>query len=772
MVRPAILHTIFLTAFLTLGCEGCSSGATPPAARSDSLLADGWRFVRRDVPAARSPDFDDSAWQSIALPHTWNNLDGQDGGDNYYRGPGWYRRHFSIAPGDEGKEVFLRFEAASLAADVYVNGQFAGHHAGGFSAFCFDVTSLVHSGENVLAVRVDNSSSPDIPPVSGDFTICGGLYRNVHLLVTDKVHISPLDDASPGVYLKPEGIGAESAGVNISLGGICPLLPSHCTQGEGQGGGSAGSQDTATPESAVVSARAVLRNDSDENATIAVRFEVFDAANRKVCRAEVSQAISAHGDADASADLTIPSPHLWDGLCDPYLYHARVDVLQNGMLLDRVVQPLGLRTYRVDAQRGFFLNGRSYPLHGVAVHQDFFNRGWAITPGEIDQSYDLIREIGANTVRLAHYQHPEYEYSLCDRLGVVVWAEACLVNRINDTPGFGETCRQQVRELIKQNYNHPSICFWSLFNELGPRTRTDWRLVHELNDIAHTIDPDRVTVAASHLPAEIPLNQYPDIIGFNRYFGWYTDTIAAWPTELDKLHAALPDTAIGISEYGAGASIRQHEQPTTQPVTKGHWHPEEWQSTVHEAAWRAMQQRPWLWGTFIWNMFDFASDARNEGDTPGMNDKGLVTADRKIRKDAFYFYKANWSNEPFVHICEQRWNPRPAGQTQIKVYSNCQSVRLFLSGCARTTPRFPPLPVHRGRAGVGVVSDFVLTQPPNGVFLGTRCSSDHVFVWDQVSLSPGSCVVTAVGDGNIRDDCSWAIAKAATRPASRASTRE
>jgi beta-galactosidase len=685
---PAIARAFHLLALLATLCStGCATEATGDVGRKDVILKTGWRFIRKDIPSAQSTGFNDADWQTVTLPHTWNALDGQDGGDNYYRGACWYRLNLPIDSTDTAKQLFLRFEAASLVADLYVNGQSAGRHVGGFAAFCFDITPLVHSGNNVIAVRVDNSHSPDIPPLSGDFTICGGLYRDVHLLVLNKISISPTDDASPGIYLKPTQIDRKIAVVNVL---------------------------------------ARLRNDSENDQTVIVRYAIRDAEDHEVAATQSPQTIPAHSKSDAASNLIINSPHLWNGRDDPYLYHAIVDLIQNGELLDRVVQPLGIRSFRVDAQKGFFLNDHSYPLHGVAVHQDYFNKGWAISSDDIDKSYRLIEEMGCTTVRLAHYQHPEYEYSLCDRTGIVVWAEACLVNRIGDTAAFSENARRQVRELIKQNYNHPSIFFWSLFNELGPRTRTDWQLVHDLNDIAHNLDPDRRTVAASHLPAEIPLNGYTDIIGFNRYFGWYTGTIADWPTELDKLRVALPNGTIGISEYGAGASIHQHENPTTQPSTKGHWHPEEWQSIVHEAAWRAIKERPWLWGTYVWNMFDFASDARDEGDTPGRNDKGLVTADRETKKDAFYFYKANWTSHPFVHICEKRFDPRPAGPAQLKVYSNCDSVELIL----------------------------------NGKSLGKRSSSDHVFVWNQVPLSQGKIELTATGEKNrnqFADRCSWVV---------------
>ncbi|HSV15069.1 MAG TPA: glycoside hydrolase family 2 TIM barrel-domain containing protein, partial [Tepidisphaeraceae bacterium] len=548
---------------------GCSAAPAANSPRKDVLLRDGWAFIRQDVPAAQSPQFDDSRWQRIALPHTWNAHDGQDGGNDYYRGRGWYRLHLNVDAADLRKQLFLRFEAASLVAQVYLNGQFAGTHRGGFAAFCFNVTPLLHAGDNVVAVCVDNSHFDDIPPHSGDFTICGGLYRNVHLLALNAVNITPTDDGSPGVYLRTLDLAETSANVQATV---------------------------------------KLHNDGDGTQSIVAACAIKDASGATVATAQAQQTIAARSAADAMLSLVIPHPHLWNGRADPYLYQAVVELKRGSEVLDRVVQPLGLRQYRIDPQAGFFLNGRSYPLRGVCVHQDYLNKGWAIAPADIDTNYRLINELGASAVRLAHYQHPDYEYAVCDRSGVVVWAELPMVNRIGDTAAFSENAKQQLRELIKQNYNHPSICFWSLFNELGPRTRTDWQLVSQVNELAHDLDADRPTVAASHLPVGIPVNWIPDLIAFNRYFGWYSGTIADWPRELDALHAARPDRAIGISEYGAGASVNQHQdRMTTRPSTKGPWHPEEWQALVHEAAYRAIQQRPWLWGTFVWVMFDFAS---------------------------------------------------------------------------------------------------------------------------------------------------------------------
>ena len=478
---PAVVHkaVALIAGVLMLAGMGCAAHPVGQPISQDRVLSDGWRFVRQDVAGAQAPLLDDSHWQSVDLPHTYNALDGQDGGDNYYRGPAWYRLHLPLGSEIDGRQVYLRFEGAALMAQVYVNGQKAGEHRGAFAAFCFNITPLVHRGDNVIAVRVDNAKSPDVPPLVGDFNICGGLYRNVHLLTLNPLCISPTDDASPGVYLTPVQVDSDSATVQVTV---------------------------------------ELRNDLGRSRSVAVRCSIADAGGRQVAAGTAQQSIPARGTAEARTTLVVRQPHLWNGRDDPYLYRAIVELADGGRTVDLVDQPLGLRHFRVDPNSGFYLNGRSYPLHGVCVHQDYLDRGWAIRPAEIERNYSFIDDIGCTAVRLAHYQHPEYEYALCDRKGIAVWAELALVNDITDSTAFSENAAQQLRELIKQNYNHPSIFFWSLYNELGPRTRTDWPLVSRLNELAHRLDPHRLTVAASHLPTWHPVVWVPDITAFNRYF--------------------------------------------------------------------------------------------------------------------------------------------------------------------------------------------------------------------------------------------------------------
>lgn len=651
-----------------------SAAAASP--RADQDLDSGWRFVRRDVPDAERPSFDDGGWQSVQLPHTWNARDGQDGGNDYYRGPGWYRRHLALDSGLRGKSLFLKFDGASVVTDVFVNGRSAGRHEGAFGAFCFDVTSLLRPGEdNLLAVKVDNARRPTIPPLGGDFTVFGGLYRDVHLLVRNPVSISPLDYASPGIYLR---------------------------------------QGSVTPERAEVEATVKLRNAEPGPRDLQVVCRVRDRNGKEVLRAATERTVPAAGFADATLDLSLPHPRLWNGRKDPYLYRAEFEVRDGKRLVDRADQPLGLRFFRVDPDQGFFLNGASYPLHGVNRHQDRIDKGWAISPADHAEDYRLISELGCTAVRLCHYEHSPIFYDLCDRGGMCVWAELALVNDLTTSPEFAANAEQQLTELIKQNYNHPSIVFWSLFNEPSAAKdagREPWALIAHLNDVAHRLDDTRLTTGANNHSASDSLSRIPDVSAFNRYDGWYSGPASNWEKTVEDIRRTLPDRAIGFSEYGAGASVYQHEIPPKKPSPGGKWHPEEYQCVVHEAAYAAMKDKPWIWGTFLWNMFDFAVDARNEGDHPGRNDKGLVTYDRKTKKDAFFFYQANWTDAPMVHIDSRRYSPRPVGEGPVKIYSNCESVELRL----------------------------------NGRSLGIRQAPDHVFVWEDVTLKPGANRLEAVG---------------------------
>jgi beta-galactosidase len=675
-----------------------ANGQTSQHPQNVIPVTDGWKFIRADVNGAEAASFDDSKWSQVTVPHTWNDQDTVKGG-NYYRGPGWYRIKLTIPEAAKEQRLFIHFEAASLVADVYFNGVHLGQHRGGFTAFCYELTPhILKNGPNVLAVRVDNSFFEDVPPLGGDFNIYGGIYRPIWLIIKNQVCITPLDYGSDGVYIRQTSVSKEEAIIDVTAmvsNGLDKPVSAH-----------------------------ILALDGDANGAFTERIRT---------RAPVVE-IGAGQTVSLKDQLRITNPHLWNGRKDPYMYQVMMELGCDHNVVDRLTIPMGLRYYSVDANNGFLLNGESYPLHGVNRHQDRPGKGWAINYADQDEDANLIMEIGATCVRLAHYPHSNYFISLCDKTGLVVWAEIPLVNQVYDTPAFAENAKQQLTELIRQKYNHPSIFFWSLYNELGNSGRCDEPrpLITQLNVLAKQEDPTRLTTAASNEPSSKwpGLRAIADLITWNLYPGWYYGAPPQMNQLLDKYKKDANDKPIGMSEYGAGASIKQHEQNIKKgPAPGGKWHPEEWQAIVHEENYAAMEARPYLWATFAWVMFDFGSAWRNEGDTPGINDKGLVTADRKTRKDAFYFYKAKWTTEPFVYITSRRHTERTDPNTTVKVYSNCDSVELKV----------------------------------NGQSLGSKTETSRVFKWFDVRLKPGlnTIEVVAARDGKTYSDkCEWQLVEA------------
>lgn len=679
--------------------------------RQDTLLQDNWRFIREDVGGAETPGFDDSSWQSIRVPHTWNAVDAQSTAD-YYRGPGWYRKKVTLDAAVASKANYLRFEGASVVADVFFNGKRLGQHRGAFGAFCFQLPGPLEPGEYVIAVRCDNTKFPNIAPISGDFAIFGGIYRDVHLLTLDPRSIDPLDDASPGAYLL---------------------------------------QTEVTPELAHVRVTTRLRNASPVTRwRPLVRCTVRDAEGKEVAKSEAAAAVDVFANenpapSEVVQEVVIERPHLWQGHRStsspaPYLYSVTVETLAGSnpgdAVTDRITQPLGLRSIRIDPDKGLFLNGERYELHGPNRHQDRKDKGWAISNEDHEQDFGLILEMGASGVRLAHYPHAEYAYSLCDKSGLLVWAEIPLVDRIAPPPHTAEfeaNIKQQLREMIKQHFNHPSIIVWGISNELwmGRANNKGSGIPRELYHLAKSLDPSRPIVLADNGGPADEFNDLTDAIAFNRYFGWYVDRHTDWG-KIDDLHAKVPARGVGVSEWGAGANPRHHEGGVVDarmPLHNGPWHPEEYQLLLHESAWKVMKQRDWLWCAFFWNMFDFATPVRQEGGFKSLNDKGVVSYDRTLKKDAFYFFKANWSDEPVVYVTSRRFSPRPSGQANIKVYSNQAAVELFL---------------NERSLGVLRATDF----------------PDRVFEWRGAELPVGQCRVSAVGmDASgtpiIRDGFEW-----------------
>ena len=643
-------------------------------------LEHGWRFKQAaDLAGVESGTFDDSGWTAVDVPHTWNRL-GNPGTErsplsNAVQGVGWYRLKFATPAAAGGaKRYFLQFDGVGTIADVWLNGHYLGKHTGAFARFRFDATSAMArpGGENLLAVKADNSrpqpgaTTANVIPLSGDFFVFGGLYRNVSLVVTDPVHVAMLDYGGPGIYARAMSI---------------------------------------TPDAAAVQVTSRLVNDGVQPTTVQVETRIEDATGKLLASTTTPTQLQAGADsarASAIVTLQVPKPHLWQGTQDPYLYRTVVTLrASNGAVLDSVTQPLGLRTLAFDPNKGFILNGKHVFLHGASMHQDRPVKGWAISAADQEQDFDYLVDMGGNAVRLAHYQHDQKSYELADERGIIVWAEIPLVNQVSldGTPAnatFTANTTQQLLELIRQNYNHPSIAVWSIANEIdatwlqsnGPTISRP--LLESLNRLAKTEDPGRFTTLADCCEPKLPREGVvgiTDVVGYNRYFGWYTGSFADFGPMLDAAHARHPNVPIAVSEYGAGAALTQHtDDPAGGPIDpRGRPHPEEYQDLYHEAAWDTLRARPYLWGVFIWNMFDFSSDSRKEGDLTDINEKGLVTYDRTLAKDAFYFYRANWSNRPTLHLVGRRYTDRAYAVLDVKAYSNAAQAQLTLNGTDQGT---------------------------------------------------------------------------------------
>ena len=658
--------------------------------RTEILLDGNWKFSKGNFENAYQVNYDDSGWQNVSLPNTWNNLDGQDGG-TYYRGPAWYRKSFLIPANLNSKIIFIRFGAANMIADVYLNGKFVGEHKGGYAAFIFNITRFINfNSNNILAVKVDNtdpksSEEFNLAPLDADYTMDGGLYRKVKLIVTNNVHISLTDYASPGIFITQKNVSDIHADISLL---------------------------------------SKLENDSNKKQEITLKSSIYDSDGKLVNSNSRNISISPNSNSDYIQSFSINKPHLWNGRTDPYLYKVVVSIYENKKLFDEITQPLGLRYFKIDPDKGFFLNGKPYKLHGFCLHEDKKNEGRAISNSDRKEEMNYMLDIGATIVRLAHYQHGQEMYRLCDKNGIVVWTEIPLVNHIDTSSSFAINCEQQLKELIRQNYNHPSILFWGIVNELGNVNGPDpISLVKDLNELAKKEDSTRLTTAAANY-SDIPAAFVTDVLGLNKYFGWYNGTSQELGTYLDKWHDEHPDRTIGLSEYGAGASIYQHEDNPKQPRTDGPWHPEEYQTNFHEIVWKEIEARPYIWFSTLWNGFDFASDSRNEGFQPGINDKGIITQDHATKKDAYYWYKVNWNPAPMVHITDKRFTQRDTSFINVKVYSNADEVELFV----------------------------------NGASIGKIKSDDHRFIWNSVQLKPGENNVRAAAQMNGKeysDECWW-----------------
>ena len=564
-------------------------------------------------------------WNFVNLPHTWNAIDGQDGGNDYYRGICCYAKELTKEELPDADRYYLELRGANSSADVFVNGTKLAHHDGGYSTWRVDITDSL-TDNNIIAITVDNSENDRVYPQMADFTFYGGLYRDVNIIAVSESHFDLDYFGGPGIKVTPEIKGADAkAEIEVYL---------------------------TNPKDGQQLVYSILDKDGNKVS------EVF-------CGAE-----------ETSVSIDINNVHLWDGRKDPYLYTAEVKLAEDGKVLDNVSTRFGCRTFKIDPERGFILNGREYPLRGVSRHQDRWGFGNALLPEHHEEDIELIYEMGATTIRLAHYQHDQYFYDLCDEKGLVIWAEIPYISK--HMPSGRENTISQMKELVTQNYNHPCIVVWGLSNEIT-MNGSDEDLIENhklLNNLVHEMDKTRLTTMAcvSMCDMNDPYVQIPDVVSYNHYFGWYGGDTSMNGPWFDSFHAKFPDIPVGISEYGCEALNWHTSDPEQGDYT------EEYQAYYHEELIKQLYSRPYIWATHVWNMFDFGADARNEGGENGQNHKGLVTFDRKYKKDSFYAYKAWLSDDPFVHICGKRYVDRVEDVTKVTVYSNLPEVELFANG--------------------------------------------------------------------------------------------
>ncbi len=628
------------------------------SAREFHNFNDGWFFKKgpfNQDASMLSSNVMEGKWLKVNIPHTWNAHDMQQAMANisafrnpqerFYTGEAFYKKSFFVAESQVDKRTFISFEGVGSVAEVYVNNRFAGRHKGAYSAFAFEISRLLKYGqENEIVVKVDNSPRPDVVPVNNVlFGVYGGIYRDVKLIVTSKINIAVTDYASPGVYIRQETpvSGDAKAFVSVKV-----------------------ENKFASPQ------------DIELNTTI------YDRTGKRVAQQNRNVTVGVQGRQVFSNTVKMKNPRRWQGVFDPYLYKCVTRLLQDGVVLDEVVQPLGFRHFEFRNHQGMFLNGKKYQMYGVCRHQDWLGKGSALTTEEHDADMAIIKEMGATTIRLAHYQQADYIYSKCDSIGLLVWAEIPFVNQV--TTFEGENAKQQMTELIRQNYNHPSIFIWGLHNEVYTPFEQTIPLTEALHDLAKREDPDRYTVSVSGYNAiDATANNTADIQGINHYFGWYGGRIGDVEKWVKQVEKEFPNHKVIFSEYGGEANIFQQKENVTDigdccGYDKMYY--ETWGTKFHEVHWGVIAKHPYLLASYVWNMFDFATPMSAQGGIYARNMKGLVTFDRKVKKDGFYWYKANWSQEPVVYLTQRRNYNRENEITDITVYSNIGLPTVILNG--------------------------------------------------------------------------------------------
>jgi len=598
-----------------------------------------WLFKKTKDSAA-------TKWDKVTLPHTWNAVDMQNT-KNFYEGEGIYKKDFVFGNEYKDKRLFLKFEGVGQTAEVYVNNKLVGKHKGSYSAFCLDISYAVIIGKsNTIMVKANNTAKRDIIPVNHFlFGIYGGIYRPVELIATNKLNITTTDYASPGIYISQKNVSEKSADISVEV---------------------------------------KVENKLAAATDVSIKTTIYDQAGKDITHQTENYNVNTQGRQAYIQQMTVRNPTLWDGFNNPYLYKVVTQLIKDNQVIDEVSQPLGIRKFELVAGKGMMLNGKRYNMYGVSRHQDRWQYGNAISNAQHKEDLDIIKEMGATTIRLAHYQQSEYLYSQCDSMGFIISAEIPFVNTY--TGEEGENAKQQLMELIKQNYNHPSIYLWGLHNEVYGKTPADFPavLTRDLNDLAKQIDPYRSTITVSgYGEMDRPTNLNADVQGMNRYYGWYEGKIGGldkWATDLE---AKYPNNKVILSEYGADGNILHQQEQAGLKDTYNYTlpdYPETYETKTHEIQWPIIAKHPYILASYVWNMFDFATPMWNRGSMPARNMKGLVTFDRKIKKDAFYWYKANWSKAPVLYLTERRAKIRKHQVTEVVVYSNIGAPKLWLNG--------------------------------------------------------------------------------------------
>ena len=682
-MKCRLLLVFFLAIVVSISVDAQSS-------RIVQTFNNDWQFVKSaNISSSTS-------WENVTLPHTYNKDDMQRG-KGYYTGDASYRKVFTVADSLKGKRLFLRFEGVGAVASIYVNGKYVTQHKGAYTAFSFEMTNLVHIGKpDTLLVRVNNASRKDVIPVNMSlFPVYGGIYRSVELIATSDVNFTVTDYASPCIYIHQK----------------------------------------TTNENAQVTILAKIENKRHQPQPIQVRSEIHASDGHLVSSSERLYTVSPQGVFFAHDTLQVENPHLWNGVQDPYLYSLVTTIMQDGKEIDRVKQPLGLRFIELRAGDGVYLNGKKYPMYGVSRHQDWQGYGSALSNGQHRQDFLTIREMGATTVRLAHYPQADYVYHLADSLGILIWSEIPFVNATSLDES--ENAHEQMRAMIRQLENHPCVYLWGMHNEVYSSNKDGHVpvLTRELDDIAKTEDPDRPTISTSgYGEIDRPSNLAGDVQGINRYYGWYEGKMADLNKWGDYLKNKFPDYKVMLAEYGADANIDQQVDtlPSASSIDpiNGQWYPENYQTELHIRQWVAIQNHPNILASYVWNMFEFAVPGWSRGGIPARNLKGLVTFDRQRKKDAFYWYKANWNPEPMIYLEGRRDSVRTRKVTHIQVFSNLKKMELTVNGKKVS---------------------------------GAEGLNDKQWIFDNVQLEKGKNTIQAIGYSNggkvFRDEMTWYYTK-------------